>query len=119
MAQTPISTSFNLPDGREVTIETGKLATQAHGSVVVRMGNTMLFCSVVSNHEAREGQAFFPLSVDYQEKFAAAGRIPGNFFRREARLSDYEILICRLVDRALRPLFPDERNAGSHQPDLF
>ncbi|MFK7809809.1 MAG: polyribonucleotide nucleotidyltransferase, partial [Saprospiraceae bacterium] len=107
MAKTPISTSFNLPDGREVTIETGKLATQAHGSVVVRMGKTMLFCSVVSNHEAREGQSFFPLSVDYQEKFAAAGRIPGNFFRREARLSDYEVLICRLVDRALRPLFPD------------
>ena len=107
MGKTPISTSFNLPDGREVTIETGKLATQAHGSVVVRMGKTMLFCSVVSNYEAREGQSFFPLSVDYQEKFASAGRIPGNFFRREARLSDYEVLICRLVDRALRPLFPE------------
>jgi polyribonucleotide nucleotidyltransferase len=103
----PISTSFNLPDGREVTIETGKLATQADGSVVVRMGDTMLFASVVSATEAREGQSFFPLSVDYQEKFAAAGRIPGNFFKREARLSDYEILICRLVDRAIRPLFPD------------
>ena len=103
----PISTSFDLPDGRTVTLETGKLATQAHGSVVVRMGNTMLFCSVVSAKEPREGQSFFPLSVDYQEKFAAAGRIPGNFHRREARLSDYEVLICRLVDRALRPLFPD------------
>lgn len=103
----PISTSFNLPDGREVTIETGKLATQADGSVVVRMGNTMLFASVVSAKEAREGQSFFPLSVDYQEKFAAAGRIPGNFFKREAKLSDYEVLICRLVDRAIRPLFPD------------
>lgn len=103
----PISTSFTLPDGREVVIETGKLATQAHGSAVVRMGNTMLFASVVSAHEAREGQSFFPLSVDYQEKYAAAGRIPGNFFRRETRLSDYEILICRLVDRAIRPLFPD------------
>ncbi len=103
----PISTSFNLPDGREVIIETGKLATQADGSVVVRMGNTMLFASVVSAKEAREGQSFFPLSVDYQEKFAAAGRIPGNFFKREARLSDYEVLICRLVDRAIRPLFPD------------
>ena len=67
----------------------------------------MLFASVVSATEAREGQAFFPLSVDYQEKFAAAGRIPGNFFRREAKLSDYEVLICRLVDRAIRPLFPD------------
>lgn len=105
--QIPISTSFNLPDGREVTIETGKLATQADGSVVVRLGKTMLFCSVVSATEAREGQAFFPLSVDYQEKFAAAGRIPGNFFRRETRLNDYEILTSRLVDRAIRPLFPD------------
>ena len=105
--QIPITTSFELPDGREVTIETGKLATQANGSVVVRMGKTMLFASVVSAKEPREGQSFFPLSVDYQEKFAAAGRIPGNFFRREARLSDSEILICRLVDRAIRPLFPD------------
>jgi polyribonucleotide nucleotidyltransferase len=105
--QIPISTSFDLPDGRTVTIETGKLATQADGSVVVRVGNTMLFCSVVSAKETREGQSFFPLSVDYQEKFAAAGRIPGNFFRREARLSDYEVLTSRLVDRAIRPLFPD------------
>ena len=103
----PISTSFNLPDGREVTIETGKLATQADGSVVVKVGKTMLFCSVVSSKEAREGQSFFPLSVDYQEKFASAGRIPGNFFRRESKLSDYEVLISRLVDRAIRPLFPD------------
>ena len=91
--QTPIDISFNLPDGREITIETGKLATQANGSVVVRMGNTMLFASVVSAKEPREGQSFFPLSVDYQEKFAAAGRIPGNFFKRESRLSDYEVLI--------------------------
>ena len=104
---TPIAHSFNLPDGQEVIIETGKLATQAHGSVVVKIGNTMLFCSVVSAKEQKEGQRFFPLSVDYQEKFAAAGKIPGNFFRREARLSDYEILTCRLVDRAIRPLFPD------------
>lgn len=105
--KTPISKSFNLPDGREITIETGKLASLADGSVVVRMGNTMLFCSVCSAHEPREGQRFFPLSVDYQEKFAAAGRVPGNFFRRETRLNDYEILISRLVDRAIRPLFPD------------
>ena len=104
--QTGISTSFNLPDGREVTIETGKLATQADGSVVVKVGKTMLFCSAVSTRTMREGQSFFPLSVDYQEKFAAAGRIPGNFFRRETRLSDYEILTSRLVDRAIRPLFP-------------
>ncbi|MCB0571463.1 MAG: polyribonucleotide nucleotidyltransferase [Phaeodactylibacter sp.] len=105
--QIPITTSFDLPDGRTVTIETGKLATQADGSVVVRMGHTMLLCSVVSAKEAKEGQSFFPLSVDYQEKFASAGRIPGNFFRREAKLSDYEVLISRLVDRAIRPLFPD------------
>ena len=103
----PTTVSFNLPDGREVTIETGKLATQADGSVVVRMGKTMLFASVVSAKEPREGQNWFPLSVDYQEKFASAGRIPGNFFRRETKLSDYEVLISRLVDRAIRPLFPD------------
>ncbi len=105
--QIPLSTSFNLPDGREVVIETGKLATQADGSVMVRMGDTMLLCTVVSARKAKEGQPFFPLSVDYQEKFAAVGRIPGNFFRREGRISDYEILISRLVDRAVRPLFPD------------
>lgn len=105
--QIPLRTSFSLPDGREVSLETGKLATQADGSVMVRMGNTMLLATVVSARKAKEGQPFFPLSVDYQEKFAAAGRIPGNFFRREARLTDSEILISRLVDRALRPLFPD------------
>jgi polyribonucleotide nucleotidyltransferase len=105
--QIPFSTSFQLPDGREVVLETGKLAALADGSVLVREGNTMLLCTVVSNKEAKEGQAFFPLSVDYQEKFAAGGRIPGNFFRRESRLSDYEVLICRLVDRAIRPLFPE------------
>jgi polyribonucleotide nucleotidyltransferase len=105
--QIPISHSFDLPNGKTVTLETGKLATQADGSVVVRVGDTMLFASVVSAKEAKEGQSFFPLSVDYQEKFAAAGRIPGNFFRREAKLSDYEVLISRLVDRPIRPLFPD------------
>jgi len=105
--KTPITQSFTLPDGREVTLETGKLATQADGSCVVRMGKTMLFASAVSAHEPRPGQSFFPLSVDYQEKYASIGRIPGNFFRREARLSDYEILCSRLVDRAIRPLFPD------------
>jgi len=103
----PTTTSFNLPDGTEVVIETGKLAAQAHGSVVLRIGKTMMFASVCSAHEPREGAGFFPLSVDYQEKFASAGKIPGNFFRREARLNDYEILISRLVDRAIRPLFPD------------
>jgi len=105
--QIPLRTAFSLPDGREIALETGKLATQADGSVLVRQGNTMLLCTVVSARKAKEGQPFFPLSVDYQEKFAAVGRIPGNFFRREARLSDYEILVSRLVDRALRPLFPD------------
>ena len=103
----PTTVSMKLDDGREIIIETGKLATQADGSVVVRVGDTMLFASVVSAPEIREGQSFFPLSVDYQEKFAAAGRIPGNFFKREAKLSDYEVLTSRLVDRALRPLFPD------------
>lgn len=105
--QIPITTSFDLPDGRTVTLETGKLATQADGSALVRIGNTMLLATAVSAKEAREGQSFFPLSVDYQEKFASAGRIPGNFFRRETKLSDYEVLISRLVDRAIRPLFPD------------
>lgn len=105
--QTPTTTSFNLPDGREVVIETGKLATQANGSVVLRCGKTMLLAVVTAAPEAKPDQDFFPLSVDYQEKFAAAGRIPGNFFRRESRLTDSEILISRLVDRALRPLFPD------------
>ncbi len=105
--QIPTRVTFNLPDGREISLETGKLAAQADGSVLLQMGKTMLLCTIVSAHKAKEGQPFFPLSVDYQEKFAAVGRIPGNFFRRESRLSDYEILISRLVDRALRPLFPD------------
>jgi polyribonucleotide nucleotidyltransferase len=103
----PTTTSFRLPDGKQVTIETGKLATQAHGSVVVKVENTMLLATVVASAEAKPDQSFFPLSVDYQERFAALGKIPGNFFRRETRLSDYEILISRLVDRAVRPLFPD------------
>ncbi|MCB0691623.1 MAG: polyribonucleotide nucleotidyltransferase [Saprospiraceae bacterium] len=103
----PKSTSFQLPDGKTVTLETGKLATQAHGSVVLKVEKTMLLATVVSNYELKEGQGFFPLSVDYQEKFASAGKIPGNFFRREAKLSDYEVLISRLVDRPVRPLFPD------------
>ncbi|MBI1225568.1 MAG: polyribonucleotide nucleotidyltransferase [Bacteroidetes bacterium] len=105
--QIPTTTSFNLPDGKEVTIETGKLAAQADGSAVIRVGNTMLLATVVAAKTVKEGQSFFPLSVDYMEKFAAAGRIPGNFFRREAKLSDYEVLTSRLVDRAIRPLFPD------------
>ena len=96
-----------LKDGRSITLETGKLAKQAHGSVVVRMGNCMLLCTVVSNYNS--GQVdFLPLTVDYREKFAAAGRYPGGFFKREARPSDGEILTMRIVDRVLRPLFPKD-----------
>ncbi|AKD04535.1 polyribonucleotide nucleotidyltransferase [Pontibacter korlensis] len=111
MSYNAISKTIFLPDGREITIETGKLAKQADGSVVVKMGNTMLLAAVVSNKEAREGVDFLPLSVDYQEKFASSGKIPGGFLRREARLSDYEVLVSRLVDRVLRPLFPDDYHA--------
>jgi len=91
-----------------VTIETGKLARQADGAVTVRQGNCILLATVVANKEPKEGQEFFPLIVDYQEKFASAGRIPGSFFKREARLNDYEVLTSRLIDRALRPLFPED-----------
>lgn len=108
-----ITKTIKLSDGREITIETGKLAKQADGSVVVRMGNTMLLATVVSRKEAMEGVDFLPLSVDYQEKFAASGKIPGGFLKREGRLSDYEILISRLVDRALRPLFPEDYHADT------
>ena len=102
-----------MPDGKEISIETGKLAKQADGSVVVRSGNMMLLATVVSSHTAKEGVDFLPLSVDYQEKFASAGKIPGGFLRREARLSDYEILVSRLVDRALRPTFPNDYHADT------
>ncbi|MEY4661191.1 MAG: hypothetical protein RLZZ42_1143 [Bacteroidota bacterium] len=108
MLQQPIQSSFDLGNGRIVTIETGRLARQADGAVTVRQGNCILLATVCANKEPREGQDFFPLSVDYQEKFASAGRIPGSFFKREGRLSDYEILISRLIDRALRPLFPED-----------
>lgn len=104
----PKSITFDIGGGRMVTIETGKLARQADGSVTVRQGNCILLATVVANKEAKEGQSFFPLSVDYQEKFGSAGRIPGSFFKREARLNDYEILTSRLIDRALRPLFPED-----------
>jgi polyribonucleotide nucleotidyltransferase len=108
MLSQPIQVSFKLPNGAEVFIETGKLARQADGAVTVRQGNCILLATVVANKEPKEGQDFFPLSVDYQEKFASAGRIPGSFFKREARLNDYEILTSRLIDRALRPLFPED-----------
>src|ERR671921_2475805 len=102
------SKKFDIGDGREVILETGRLARQADGSVTVRMGNSILLATVVATEEPKPGQDFFPLSVDYMEKFASAGRIPGSFFKREARLNDYEILTSRLVDRALRPLFPED-----------
>ena len=102
------SVTFDIGGGRMVTIETGKLARQADGAVTVQMGNSILLATVVANKEPKEGQSFFPLSVDYQEKFSSAGRIPGSFFKREARLNDYEILTSRLIDRALRPLFPED-----------
>ncbi|GAB5418119.1 MAG: polyribonucleotide nucleotidyltransferase [Crocinitomicaceae bacterium] len=97
--------------GKEISIETGRLAKQADGAVVLRMGDTMILATVVANKEAREGVDFLPLTVDYKEKFAADGRIPGGFFRREARPSEREILVMRIVDRALRPLFPDDYHA--------
>ncbi|MGB6084524.1 polyribonucleotide nucleotidyltransferase [Moheibacter sp.] len=106
-----ITETITLADGREITIETGKLAKQADGSVVVKMGGTMLLATVVANKEANEGVDFLPLTVDYREKFYAGGKIPGNFFRREARPSDQEILTMRLVDRVLRPLFPEDFHA--------
>jgi len=106
-----IKETITLADGREITIETGKLAKQANGSAVVRMGDTMLLATVVANQEANEGVDFLPLTVDYREKFYAGGRIPGNFFRREAKPSDEEVLTMRLVDRVLRPLFPDDFHA--------
>lgn len=103
--------TFDIGDGRTISIETGRLAKQADGSVVVKMGNTMLLATVVARKEAGENVDFMPLSVEYREKYAAAGRFPGGFFKREARPSDYEVLISRLVDRALRPLFPDDFHA--------
>lgn len=108
-----IKKTFDLGDGRTIEIETGKLAKQADGAVVVKMGDTMLLATVVSTVGAKAGVDFLPLSVDYQEKYAAAGRIPGGFLRREARLSDYEVLISRLVDRALRPMFPEDYHSDT------
>ncbi|WP_300674462.1 polyribonucleotide nucleotidyltransferase [Soonwooa sp.] len=106
-----ITELITLADGREITLETGKLAKQADGAVVVKLGGTMLLATVVANKEANPGVDFLPLTVDYREKFYAGGKIPGNFFRREARPSDQEILTMRLVDRVLRPLFPEDFHA--------
>lgn len=106
-----IEKSITLADGRVITLETGKLAKQADGAVMVKMGNTMLLATVVSAQDAGPDVDFMPLSVDYKEKFSSIGRFPGGFTRREGRASDYEILVSRLVDRALRPLFPDDYHA--------
>lgn len=108
MLSQPIQSKFTVGEGREVILETGKLARQADGAVTVRQGNCIILATAVANKEPKEGQSFFPLTVDYQEKFASAGRIPGSFFKREARLNDYEVLTSRLIDRALRPLFPED-----------
>jgi len=106
-----VTKTITLGDGRTISIETGKLAKQADGSVMVRMGDTMLLATVCSAQDAVPGTDFMPLSVDYKEKYAAFGRFPGGFLKREGRASDYEILVSRLVDRALRPLFPDDFHA--------
>ena len=100
-------------DGKDIIIETGKLAKQANGSVVVRQGNTILLATIVSNKEANDNVDFLPLTVDYREKFSSTGKFPGGFFKREARPSDYEILISRLIDRAIRPLFPNDYHANT------
>jgi len=104
---------MNLPDGREITVQTGKLAKQSDGAVEVRIGNTVLLATAVSAKEAKDGVDFMPLTIDYREKYAAAGKFPGGFFKREARPSEYEILTMRLVDRALRPLFPEDYHADT------
>ncbi|MDR3061866.1 MAG: polyribonucleotide nucleotidyltransferase [Dysgonamonadaceae bacterium] len=107
----PIVKTIDLGDGRTITLETGKLAKQADGSVVLRMNDTVLLATVCAAKDANPGVDFMPLQVEYKEKFSAFGRFPGGFMKREGRVSDYEILTCRLVDRALRPLFPDDFHA--------
>ena len=126
-----VNKTISLGDGKDITLETGKLAKQADGSVVLRMGDTMLLATVVSNNDAKEDMDFLPLTVDYREKFASTGRFPGGFLKREARPSDHEILTMRLVDRALRPLFPGDYHGdtqvmvqlmssdGENQPDAL
>jgi polyribonucleotide nucleotidyltransferase len=110
-APTPITQSLTLPDGRVITLETGRMARQADGAVLLTCGGTALLATVVANKEARPGIDFLPLSVEYKEKFAGAGRVPGGFLKREGRPSDREVLVCRLVDRVLRPLFPEDFHA--------
>jgi polyribonucleotide nucleotidyltransferase len=126
MSKIGIKKSYTLGDGRTIELETGKLAKQADGAVVLTMGKTMILATVVSDATAGEDMDFLPLTVNYKEKFAAAGRIPGGFLKREARPNDNEILVCRLIDRALRPLFPDDYHANtqvelqliSHDPEV-
>lgn len=113
MIPNAVTKEIQLADGRTITLETGKLAKQAHGSVVVKMGGTMLLATIVSNYDPIEGADFMPLTVDYREKFAAAGRVPGGFLKREARPTDEEILVMRLVDRCLRPLFPEDYHSDT------
>ena len=111
MKPNPITKTIDLGGGKIISIETGKLAKQADGSVVVRCGETMLLATVVSAKEAKAGVDFMPLTVDYRENYASAGRLPGGFLKREARPSEYEILISRLIDRAMRPMFPNNYHA--------
>jgi len=126
MSYNEIKQTIKLEDGREITITTGKLAKQANGSVEIRMGKTHMLATVVSSKEARDGVDFLPLTVDYREKFAADGRFPGGFLKREARPTDQEILVMRLVDRILRPMFPADYHAevqvmislNSHDPEV-
>ena len=106
-----VKKTIELSDGRVIEIETGKLAKQADGSVVVKMGDTMLLATVCCAKDAKDDVDFMPLQVDYKEKYASAGRFPGGFMKREGKASDYEILISRLIDRALRPLFPEDFHA--------
>jgi polyribonucleotide nucleotidyltransferase len=106
-----ITKTITMPDGKQITLENGKLARQADGSVFLTCGNTRMLATIVAAQDAREGVDFLPLSVDYQEKFASNGKIPGSFQRREGRLSDHEILVSRLIDRALRPIFPEDYHA--------
>ncbi|MCK5776421.1 MAG: polyribonucleotide nucleotidyltransferase, partial [Bacteroidales bacterium] len=118
MSQIGITKTMLMADGTSISIETGKLAKQADGSVVVRQGDTMLLATVVSSKGAKEGVDFMPLSVDYREMYSSTGKFPGGFFKREARPSEYEILISRLVDRALRPLFPADYHSET-QVQIF
>ncbi len=111
MSKQGITQTINLSDGRTIELETGKLATQADGAIMLKLGDTMMLATVVSNKEGKANTDFLPLTIEYREKHSATGRFPGGFLKRETRPSDYEILISRLIDRALRPLFPSDYHA--------